>query len=321
MLRRQAQQVGRVKDAGGILRAVSHHALHAVVLQRRARLVQKLVAGDGDFALRVHACGGHAVIGQHQHRAHHKSVRIPGEAVAQVPADGGDAARARAAEDAAGQKHLNRVAPVQIGPHAVHHGVELVGLALSAHVLQRAQQIGKEQYAQIGVPAEALAVFQIGLGAGEQRAGQQPVQRVARGHLADGGGAAAEIHAPPADGQARVKAGVLAGRGRQRGAGLLVGLGGALNTSGVAAGGVHVHREQVQSGQRTLAGRGKSVRARGVDDGFQHLAARSAHGDHIPAHAQASFPDYSRLKKAWRPLMAGGAARRDTAAAASTLSA
>ena len=69
------------------------------------------------------------------------------------------------------------------------------------------------------------------------------------------------------------------------------------------------------------AGRGKSVRARGVDDGFQHLAARSAHGDHIPAHAQASFPDYSRLKKAWRPLMAGGAARRDTAAAASTLSA
>lgn len=61
-----------------------------------------------------------------------------------------------------GQKHLNRVAPVQIGPHAVHHGVELVGLALGAHVLQRPQQIGKEQYAQIGVPAEALAVFQIG---------------------------------------------------------------------------------------------------------------------------------------------------------------
>ena len=79
--------------------------------------------------------------------------------------------------------------------------------------------------------------------------------------------------------------------GRQRGAGLLVGLGGTLNTSGVAAGGVHIHREQVQSGQRTFAGRGKSVRARGVDDGFQHLAARSAHGDHIPAHAQASFPE------------------------------
>ena len=219
-LRGKAQQGQRVEHAVFVLLPVPDHALHAVVLQRRARLVQKLVAGDGDFALRVHLGGGHAVIGQHQHRAHHKSVRIPGEAMAQVPADGGDAARARAAEDAAGQKHLNRVAPVQIGPHAVHHGVELVGLALGAHVFQRAQQIGKEQYAQIGVPAEALAVFQIGLGAGEQRAGQQPVQRVARGHLADGGGAAAEIHAPPADGQARVKAGVLAGRGRQRGAGL-----------------------------------------------------------------------------------------------------
>ena len=174
-----------------------------------------------------------------------------------------------------------------------------------------------------GCPPEPLAVFQIGLGAGEQRAGQKPVQRVMPGHLADGGGAAAEVHAPPADGQARVKAGVAVGRGRQRGAGLLVGLGGALYAGGVAAGGVHVHREQVQRGERAFAGRGKSVprtrRRRWLPAPCCPFRPRRSHTG--PCAGLLFRNRYNRLKKAWRPLMAGGAARRDTAAAAATLSA
>ena len=113
-LRGKTQQVQRVKHAVFVLLSVPNHALHAVVLQGRAGLVEKIIALYDDFRVLVSGRIRHPVIGQHEHRAHLKALAAGGEALAEEPGHGGNAGRARAAEDAAAQDQLHRLVPVQL---------------------------------------------------------------------------------------------------------------------------------------------------------------------------------------------------------------
>ena len=115
----------------------------------------------------------------------------PLEIAVQVFGQGGNAACACAAEDAAAQNQANGFAAGNVAVHAVEHGVKLVGQAVCAGLIKRAQQIGKKQHAQIGMTAEAFAVFQLHFRGRKKRARQQPVILMPLRHLGNGGSAAA----------------------------------------------------------------------------------------------------------------------------------
>ena len=183
MLRRQTQQIHRVKQAVFIGIAFADHAFHAVVLKRGPGFIKEGVAFHHDFTVRVCMGGRHLIIGHHEHGAHHNLVTLTLRAAVHVLGKRRNAAGARTAKNAAAQDELHGISACNICIHPVDERVELIRLAAPAGVFQRTEHIGKEQYAKIRMPAEALAVLQLHLRGGEQRACQQLVRLMVLRHL------------------------------------------------------------------------------------------------------------------------------------------
>ena len=293
-LRGKAQQVQRVEHAVFVLLPVPDHALHAVVLQSRAGLVEKIVAFHHNFGVLVRQRSGHPVIGQHQQRAHFKTVAAGGEALAQEPRHGGNARRARAAEDAAAQDQLHRLVPIQLRLNLIQQAVHFVRLTFPAQIVQRVQQVVKKQHPQIGVAAKALAVLQRGFRAAEKGAAQELIPAMIFHHFIHGHGPAGQVHAPTLQLQRRVKAGVLRRILPKRPLQLTVAFRGPLGPCGVAAGRVHVHGQHGDIRERRrfpgLVLRIQPVHCRQIDQTFQNFVPGAAYRQHIIAHGASPFP-------------------------------
>ena len=152
----------------------------------------------------------------------------------------------------------------------------------------------KEKHPQIGMAAKALAVFQRGFRAAEDRAAQQLIPAVVLHHLIHGHGPPGQVHVPAFQRQRRVKAGMLRRIAPERLLQAAVAFRGPLGPGGVAAGRVHIHGQKRDFRQRCLVPgfvqRIQPVQRRQIDQTFQNFISGAAYRQHIASHGASPFP-------------------------------